>query len=341
MEEEGLFTTVTGSMPMSNTEENMIRAFEDIINIGIDFPCYPQLIPMNSQFLSPLSKIIDQLNETKPDTFYLEDDFQIPDKLVALEYGEFMINFLNERPELKNRIKGTKACLTGPFTMASEIFLGERLAKGVDLKIFNEHRAIMVDWIVDKIADIMKEIGKAYNNMGINIITMDDPILSLLVGKKIFFHSEDFIIKTINKALSGIKNLSSIHICGRISPRLRDIILQTDVKIMDHEFRTCESNFNIFKKKHLEDYNKYLAMGTLQSNIIPMKHTSVNDYVETIDFLIKYINKGIEKYGKKNLFLKSDCGFGALKDSFENEEFAYEITIRKLNNLVLAVKSLR
>ena len=42
MEKEGLFTTVVGSLPLENTEENMARGFEDQINIGIDFPCYSQ-----------------------------------------------------------------------------------------------------------------------------------------------------------------------------------------------------------------------------------------------------------------------------------------------------------
>jgi len=341
MEKEGLFTTVVGSMPITNTEENMILAFEDLINIGVDYPCYPQLVAMNPQFLSPLSKIIDPLEEAKPDVFYLGDDFKIPDNPVALEYGEFIIKFLNERPHLRDNIKGTKACLTGPFTLASEILLREGLSKGIELKIFNEHRAIMVDWIVDKLAEIMKKIGKAYNDMGINIISMDEPILGLLVGRKIFFHSEDFIIKTLNKALSGIKNISSIHVCGRISPNLRDLLLKTNVNIMDHEFRTSETNFNIFERKHLEDNDKYLAMGTVQTNLAPMKHTSANDYVEKVEFLKKYIEKGINQFGRENLFIKPDCGFGALKKTFESEKFAYEIAIRKLNNMVLAVKEIR
>jgi len=341
MEKEGLFTTVVGSMPISNTEENMEKAFEDLINIGIDYPCYPQLLPMNPQFLSPLSKIIEPLEETKPDVFYLGDDFKIPDKPVALEYGEFMVNFLNEHPDLKERIKGTKACLTGPFTLASEVLLREELSKGIDLKIFNEHRAIMIGWIIDKFAEIMKEIGRAYNDMGINIISMDEPILGLLVGRKIFFHTEDFIIETLNKALSGIKGMPSIHVCGRISPHLRDILLQTDVKIMDHEFRTSEVNFKVFEKKHLEDNDKYLAMGTIQTNFSPIKNASVEDYVEKIDFLKNYIEKGIELYGKENLVIKSDCGFGALKKTFESEEFAYEIAIRKLKNMVLATKEFK
>jgi len=341
MHKEGLFTTCVGSLPLSNTEENMRRGFEDMINIGIDFPCYPQLVPMNPQFLSPLSKVIEPLEETKPEVFYLSDDFKIPDKPVALEYGEFMVDFLNEHPELKKLIKGTKACLTGPFTLASEVFLREKLSKGIELKIFNEHRAIMLSWIVDKFAEIMKEIGRVYNDMGINIISMDEPILGLLVGRKIFFHTEDFIIKTLNKALSGIKGMPSIHVCGRISPNLRDILLQTDVKIMDHEFRTSDVNFKVFEKKHLEDHDKYLAMGTVQTNVSPKKDAGIDDYVEDIGFLKNFIQKGIELYGKENLVIKSDCGFGALKKTFESEEFAYEIAIRKLNNMVLATKELK
>jgi len=199
----------------------------------------------------------------------------------------------------------------------------------------------MLSWIVDKFAEIMKEIGKAYNDMGIDIISMDEPILGLLVGRKIFFHTEDFIIKTLNKALSGIKGMPSIHVCGRISPFLRDILLQTDVKIMDHEFRTSEVNFKVFEKQHLEENNKYLAMGTVQTNVSPKKGAGIDDYVEKIDFLKNYIAKGIELYGKENLIIKSDCGFGALKKTFESEEFAYEIALRKLENMVLATKDLK
>ncbi len=341
MEKEGLFTTVVGSMPISNTKENMIKAFEDLINIGIDFPCYPQLTAMNPQFLSPLSKIIEPLDETEPDVFYLGDEFKIPDKPVALEYGEFIVNFMNEHPHLKESIKGTKACLTGPFTLASEVLLRENLSKGIELKIFNEHRAIMIDWIIDKFAEIMRDIGKAYNDMGINIISMDEPILGLLVGRKIFFHTEEFIIETLNKALSGIKDLPSVHVCGRISPYLRDLLLQTNVKIMDHEFRTSEVNFKVFEKKHLEENDKYLAMGTIQTNFSPIKNAGVDDYVENMDFLKKFIEKGIEQFGKENLIIKPDCGFGALRKTFESESFAYEITIKKLKNMVLATKELK
>jgi 5-methyltetrahydropteroyltriglutamate--homocysteine methyltransferase len=341
MDLEGLCTTVVGSFPLSNTKENMIRVFDDLINMRIDFPCYAQLVPMNPQFLSPLSKIISSLEEKEKDVFVLHDDFTVPNKPVALEYGQFMNDFLEERPYLRDYIKGTKACLTGPFTLASEVLLSESLSRGIELKVFNEHRAIMLDWVVDKFAEIMKSIGKAYSDMGMNIISMDDPILGLLVGRKIFFHSEEFIIKTLNKAISGIKEMSSIHVCGRISPKLRDILLQTNVNIMDHEFRTSEGNFKIFEKQHFEQSDKYLAMGTVQTNFPPKKDAKAQDYVEAINFLKQFIEKGINQFGRENLLIKPDCGFGALKNAFEDENFAYEIAIRKLNNMVLAVQDLK
>jgi 5-methyltetrahydropteroyltriglutamate--homocysteine methyltransferase len=173
--------------------------------------------------------------------------------------------------------------------------------------------------------------------MGINIISMDEPMLGLLVGRKVWFHSEDFIVKTLNKALSGIKGLPSIHVCGKISPLLRDLLLQTDVKIMDHEFYTNESNFKIFEKQHFENTDKFLAMGSVQTNFSPIKNGKLKDYVESIEILQKFIKKGVEQYGPENLVIKPDCGFGALKGAFE-ENLAYDIVLRKLNNMVLAVK---
>ncbi len=338
MDKEGLFTTVVGSWPLSNKPENMIKIFSDLINL-IDYPCYPQLLSMVSQFLYPLAKSVDQLEEEN-EKFYLSNDFKIPKNPIALEYGEFINKFFDERPALLGRIKGTKACLTGPLTLASEIILKGEVAKGVKPKVFSEPRAIMVDWIVEKLAEVMKQLGKAYNDMGINIISMDEPLLGVLVGRKPLFHSEDFIVEILNKSISEIKGLSSIHVCGRISPNLRDILLQTNVKILDHEFTTNEENFEIFQKEHFEDTDKFLAFGTVKSKFVPENDNAINDYIEKIDFLEAYIKKAINQYGKENLFIKPDCGFLPLKDSF-GEKNGYEISIGKVRNMVKALNKIK
>ncbi|KKN48461.1 hypothetical protein LCGC14_0652530 [marine sediment metagenome] len=334
-----VFTTVVGSWPLSNKNENMKRIFNDLINIGMDYPCYPQLISMINQFLSPFSNKIDQLKEIE-NKFYLYEDFKIPTNTLTLEYGEFIINFLNKNPHLKELIRGTKACLTGPLTLTFEIILKNSLAKGIKPRIFEEPRAIMVDWIVDKFAEIMKQIGTAYNDMGINIISMDEPILGLLIGKKTLFHDEDFFIKIINKAISGIKDLPSIHVCGRISPNLRDLLLKTNVKILDHEFSTNEENYKVFEKKHFQGVDKFLAMGTVQSKFVPVNNQQIDEYIEDVNFLKKFIKKGIDQYGSENLIIKPDCGFLPLRDSFGEKE-GYEIAIKKVKNMVLALKEFK
>jgi methionine synthase II (cobalamin-independent) len=119
---------------------------------------------------------------------------------------------------------------------------------------------------------------------------------------------------------------------------LRDILLETNAKILDHEFVSNEGNFKIFEKKQLEQYEKFLAMGTIQTNFPPKKNANVKDYVEDINLLKNFIKKGIDLFGKENLFIKPDCGFGALKTLFDNENFAYEIVLSKLKNMVLATK---
>ena len=337
MEKEGLVTTVVGSWPLSNNPENMERIFSDQIKFNIDYPCYPQLISMVSQFLSPLSENMAQLEEVDK-KFYLSDDFKIPKKPIALKYGEFINEYFSERRTLLKKIKGTKACLTGPLTLASEIILKGKIAQGIKPKVFSEPRAIMVNWIVEKLAEVMKQVGKAYNDMGIDIISMDEPLLGVLVGRKPLFHSEDFLVEILNKSISEIKNLSSIHVCGRISPTLRDILLQTDVKILDHEFTTNEENFEIFQKEHFEE--KILALGTVKSMFGPENSDGINNYVEKIDFLENYIRKAINQYGKENLIIKPDCGFLPLKDTF-GENNGYEIAISKVRNMVKALNNIK
>ncbi|MHA2185194.1 MAG: hypothetical protein ACXAAI_09355 [Promethearchaeota archaeon] len=336
---DNLFTTVVGSWPLANTNDNMEKVFSDLIQIGIDYPCYPQLISMISQFLSPLSDVIIQLEELN-NRFYLSGDFKIPKTPVALQYGEFIDNFFKKSPGLLKQVKGAKACLTGPFTLASEIILKGDAAKGIKPRIFTEPRGIMVDWVVEKLATIMKKIGKAYNKRGIQIISMDEPLLGVLIGKKTLFHSEDFILSILNKSISEIKTLSSIHVCGRVSPKLRDILLQTEVSIIDHEFQTNKENFEIYNKKNLVDNGKLLALGTVKSKFTKVEGWEITDYIEDSTYIENYIRKGIEHFGRGNLVVKPDCGFLSLKDSF-GEAVAYEITKRKLKNMVQALNIIK
>ncbi|MBN1800353.1 MAG: hypothetical protein JW891_02545 [Candidatus Lokiarchaeota archaeon] len=338
MKKSGFFSTVVGSLPLENTPSNMSSAFEDLIKIGIDYPCYPQLESMISSFLDPLSELLPSMKKVGK-KYFVNQDFSVPNKPIAMRFGQFVVDFFEKHPNLKNNIKGTKACLTGPFTLASEIIISENLSSGIKPLIYQEPRAILVPELVDKIADIMKKTGEEYHKMGFEIISMDEPILSLLVGKKTMFHDADYIIKTLNKAVSGIKNVSSIHVCGCISPLLKDLLLNTDINILDHEFRTEITNFEIYSKKDFESNDKFIAMGVVETKIGKTKGESIENYIDNISFLKNYIKRGIKQFGKDNLIIKPDCGFGPLKDVF-GQKMGYKIAIGNLKNMVEAMKEI-
>lgn len=337
-----LFSTVVGSFPLANTPENMAKAFRDQIEAGITHPCYPQLVSMTAQFLEPLRNVTDAF-ELRGKEYFLLKDFKVPPNPIALEYGKFVVDFLAKDPALARRIQGTKACLTGPFTLSGDVVLEDTgLGQGVKKQIFTEPRAIMVDWMVAKFATLLQEVAKAYSDMGFQIISMDEPTLSLMMGRKSYiFHGHDFILEQLNKAMAGIKGWPSVHVCGRLAPLLRDLLLESHAKILDHEFVSCEQNWQIYTRQDLEKHDKYLAVGAVTSkvNLNPAKKNPI-DYVESVDFIEAVITKAINLFGADRVLFKPDCGLGGLKGTFP-EDFAYEIVIGKLRNLCRALANVR
>ena len=61
--------------------------------------------------------------------------------------------------------------------------------------------------------------------------------------------------------------------------------------------------------------------------------------LQTFNRLKKFIKKGIDQYGSENLIIKPDCGFLPLK--VFGEEDGYQIAIRKVKNMVLALNELK
>lgn len=336
MQKLSCVSTVVGSFPYTNTPENMEKAFWDQINAGVDYPCYPQLSSMIDQFLDPLCGLNSNLTK-QGQNFLLEKDLIIPKIPFALEYGKFVTNFFEKNPSAKAKVKGWKACLTGPFTLAGSIITTSELVHNQNPIIYKEPRAIMSTDLLYKLADMMAMIAKAYDEMGATIISMDEPSLSLIVGlRKIFYHKEDVIIDILNRALKPISKYSSIHICGRLSPKLRDILLSSNVKILDHEF-TNGDNDPVFSKTHFEHNDKSLAYGVLQSSVKYMEGGLVENYVETPEIIDSRIQKAITQIGKENLIFKPDCGFGGLLATF-GSEMATEIVRRKLRILNNCIK---
>jgi methionine synthase II (cobalamin-independent) len=334
MSKLGWTTTVVGSLPLNDNLENMNRGLKAQIDAGIEYPCYPQLVPMIDQFLDPIVALDVGLVKRKG-RFYLESDhLELPKEPYALEYGQFMLDFFKNNPEYRNKIKGWKACLTGPFTLASEIIVPEEIVPKPKISLFKDTTAILSFDMVLRLAKMMSRIAAEYDKMGAEIISMDEPMLGIVVGRKTYYHTEEQALSIINQALSTINRNSSVHVCGRIAPKLRDLLLESNVKIMDHEM-TSGHNRKLFDKGTLEQYNKTLAYGVLQTQLQWTPDSQPKTYIETKDQIKQSIQEAVDQCGKENLILKPDCGFAPLLSIF-GEEMGMQIVEGKLKNLVQA-----
>lgn len=334
----GWTTSVVGSFPLNDTTENMKRGLKAQIDSGIEYPCYPQLVPMIDQFLDPIVAMDIGLVKRKGRFFLESDNLELPKEPFALEYGQFMQDFFKNNPDYRNKIRGWKACLTGPFTLASEIIIPEDSIPKPKISLFKDTTAILSNDMVMDLAKMMSRIAVEYDKMGADIISMDEPMLGIIVGRKMYYHSEEEAISILNQAISPISRNSSIHVCGRIAPKLRDILLQCNVKIMDHEM-TSGHNKKLFDKETLEQYEKTLAYGVLQTQIQWAPDSKPETFIEPVNQIKNSVQEAVDQCGKENLILKPDCGFAPLLSIF-GEDMGMKIVEGKLSNLVQAKKEL-
>jgi methionine synthase II (cobalamin-independent) len=334
-------TTVVGSFPLANTPANFEMAFIDQVNAGITTPCYPQLVDMNHQILEPLSKLLPGLKLVGKE-YHLSGAFVVPKDVVATEYGTRVLEILKKHPEIKKKITGTKACLTGPFTLCSNIIIDDEALKAkYKPLLFLETRAHQIPELVESMAGYIARITKAYKDIGFTIISIDDPFLSQMVGRrKNLFHERPFILNVLNDAAKNLAKEGSLHVCGVISPALRDLLLESSIHHLDHEFRTAPQNIELFDKKMLADHDKILAFGSLQTNPVPMPGKKPDDVVETVDDIVKHLQIGKDRYGAEHMLVKPDCGFGGMNafDRAYGAGVGHDIVKKKLKTMTTAVK---
>ena len=162
------------------------------------------------------------------------------------------------------------------------------------------------------------------------MISVDEPILSVIVGRKpLFRYVERDIVEIYNdlKASCG-ERPTGTHICGRISPLLAEILLRTDLDFLSHEFHDTPENFDSYDSGKLKESGKILSVGCVSSR---------NPNVETVDEILKTMMNSTE-YGD-DLIFTPDCGFKNLKAN--GPERGYEIAKAKLRNLVEATNRFR
>ena len=322
-----VYLTYVGSFPLKNTIENITKATQDILSIPVDYPNYVQLEDMVHQFLQPIAKL--RLGITQEGERYnLTGDLKIPKEPISTNAIKLLLEFRKD-PQFKDTLKGIKACVTGPFTLSSRIILNTHTTGP-----FGE-TALSNPSIMTKITELVSKIAEDYYRMGADYVTIDEPMLSVLVGRKLLMHqySDEGIVEIINKCLSRVNSLSGIHVCGRISRRLAEMLLQTDIDILDHEFKDTESNFDVYSKADFESHDKKLGLAVASSKILK---------VESVDEIESMLIRGLETFGKENvLMVKPDCGFRGLGTNGHLDSVAYTSSISKLKNIRLAINSLQ
>ncbi len=310
--------SVVGSFPLSCSRENVRRAFEDQLRAGIDFPSIPQLRDMNMMFLQDLAAQKCGIEIVKQEA-WATSPLSPPKSPVATQEFELLGN-LPQRYE--GAYDGLKVPVTGPITLASVT------------RVSNDLRAVEVEDLLRSFGAIVREMVKHYCELGVKLVTLDEPLLSYAVWKGA---PEDLLIDVIDEGLRGAREaLTSIHVCGPVRG-LGSLLLKTDAAVIHHEVASLPENLEEYSKPDLERYDKLLGIGCVKTR--PSLSEAIR--VESIGEVESLLLKAGERFGFERLVALPDCGFKGLLKAFPDEESAQRCAYEKMATMVAAVKRVR
>ena len=317
----GIFTSVIGSFTLNDSESNRKRCVEDQLAISLDFPAYPQLTEMGPQFLNDLVKHDSGIQLEKSRYKLSRKTIEYNGPPLGLEpffWGEKYL----QKKGLTSKVS-LKAPITGPFTLASYI----KIKQGM----FPFNTAASDLNLVRQIAEILTKSCEAASKTA-SIISIDEPILSVLVGAKTAFGYQEKDIISIydnfKKSCGG--KIVGTHICGRISPKLAGILLETELDFLSHEFYDMPQNIKIYSPEKIREKEKMLSVGCLSTK---------NPRIESPEEIFRLM-KQFSDY-KEALIFTPDCGFRKLLLGNLDIKEAYEISLFKLRNMVEALKKFK
>lgn len=315
-----LATSVTGSFPLSSTEENLRLALEDQLKAGIDYPSPPQLHDMNLMFLKPLAEQGCGI-ELRGDEAWLTSNLTLPKAPVAVEDLDWTLRFLKEH-DLEKTIDGVKVPITGPVTLASVA----QVVKGT--------YAVRYQDLILSFADVVGEIVRWQCERGAKMVSIDEPSIPYALWLGI---SEDVIVEAIDRSLSKAGDrITALHVCGELRGTGK-LFLRTRAQILHHEFKALTQNLEEYKKADLERYNKLIGLGCIQTK--PSGEEGI--LIESVEEIENFILEAGNKLGLENLAILPDCGFATLKDYYPTEKEAQKTAFQKLTHMVQAAKKIR
>ncbi len=309
-------TSHVGSYPLDHSLSNLRKAFLDTLDAGITVPPVPQLRPFTDMYLEPLAEMgyLEPIGGGKYRPIDLKGKPQI--------YIEEVDWFLDIVRGMNFDLSKVRFPITGPFTLASRV---EEREGGIFNSLVADKK-ILFEFFVPYVAEISREAS----SKGFGYIFIDEPVIGLLVGRRILFdYNEEDIVESYERVFSGVKAKRGTHICGKLSPKLANLLMKLPLTYLSHEFYDSRSNLERFSREKLEESDKVISPG-----IVSAQNLRIEDKYEVRRFLEGIIGR----FGEGRIDLVSgDCGFGGLKAAGPE---AYESAIGKLRVIAEVVRSI-
>ncbi|MEM2926412.1 MAG: uroporphyrinogen decarboxylase family protein [Candidatus Bathyarchaeia archaeon] len=313
---KAIYTSTIGSFPLEDSPENRIRCLKDLLRLGVDLPNYPQLMDMGEQFLEDMASEETGIVKRGSTFWLVGKEIEKPERPPGVEPFLWAKDYLEKegiRPNL-----GLKACLTGPFTLASYIKVSESPSP------FGT--ALIKEDLVWGLTEALQKTFKVFSQ-GAQAISIDEPILSSIVGRRILFgYKADTVTEVLDTLVKVSPNIfTGVHICGRISPLLVESLLATKLDFLSHEFTSCPENFEVYSPEKLAERDKVLAIGCVST-----QRAIVENVEEIKAFVINCL-----RYGSVLIFTP-DCGFRNLMPEGSRLK-GYSVAMAKVGNMVQAI----
>jgi len=317
-------TSHVGSFPLPHSWENVASVLRDLSRIGIDAPPYPQLRVFTEILLDPL--VEEGILAKKKGFYFLLDRNRLRD-LEHLEprvpEAEYAVDCIRRGGYRFEWLRGPVA---GPFTLASRIYMSENASLGLVNTLIKDRKS------VEALAGYVRKNLEYLFSIGYNLLFLDEPILSIIVGKKriLFGYSSSYISEIINHILTNLPGEHGIHVCGSLPELLYQILLSTEeLNILNFEFHDSPKNRELLDPDQLATYSKKIAPGIASSK------KPVLESVEELENLLVEIG---EKTSWNIDLVSADCGFGGLRVSGAGPYQAYEVSLEKLSRIKQAVE---
>lgn len=310
-----------GSFPLEPDPALIEVIARGYLESGVDVPAYPQLRGFVEMFLEPFveERILGRIGE-----LYVVKDVGGLKGPPGLRPNIWEAKLFAE--VARNTFLHLRAPVTGAFTLASRILLAP---KTDDLS----STALSDARIVEALADYVRNTLKLLADMGYNVLFVDEPVLSVVVGAKkvLLGYSVDDIVDYLNYVHASTVGESGVHVCGRVSRLLfRTLASVEKLNIINLEFHDARENIHVIDGELLKTNSKKLAPGIASSRSLE---------VESVDELLHVLREIVNRAGLNVDLVSADNGFGGLRGMGPRDKLL-SVCFAKLRRIKEAVNKL-